>query len=90
MRKPINVLTGMDYWLDNLMCNVPEMAMCFHLNGIVQVHTHFQHGSQVVFNHYTIPRHNISTVHYGKIIHDIVCYNHQHIALSVQYTLSAT
>ena len=37
MRKPINVLTGMDYWLDNLMCNVPEMAMCYHLNGIVQV-----------------------------------------------------
>ena len=22
MRKPINVLTGMDYWLDNLMCQV--------------------------------------------------------------------
>ncbi|XP_041369063.1 erythroid differentiation-related factor 1-like [Gigantopelta aegis] len=33
---PINVLTGLDYWLDNLMCNVPEVAMCFHLNGIVQ------------------------------------------------------
>ena len=37
MTKPINVLTGLDYWLDNLMCNVPEMAMCYHLNGIVQV-----------------------------------------------------
>lgn len=36
MRKPINVLTGMDYWLDNLMCNVPEVVMCYHLNGIVQ------------------------------------------------------
>ncbi|OWF38276.1 erythroid differentiation-related factor 1-like [Mizuhopecten yessoensis] len=36
MRTPINVLTGLDYWLDNLMCNVPEVAMCFHLNGIVQ------------------------------------------------------
>ncbi|KPJ10097.1 Erythroid differentiation-related factor 1 [Papilio machaon] len=23
-RDPINVLTGIDYWLDNLMCNVPE------------------------------------------------------------------
>eukprot|EP00111_Clytia_hemisphaerica_P018019 TCONS_00053334-protein len=34
--KPINVLTGMDYWLDNLMCNVPELMMCYHLNGIVQ------------------------------------------------------
>lgn len=22
MKKPINVLTGMDYWLDNLMCQV--------------------------------------------------------------------
>ena len=35
--KPINVLTGLDYWLDNLMCNVPEVAMCYHLDGIVQV-----------------------------------------------------
>ncbi|XP_041116796.1 erythroid differentiation-related factor 1-like isoform X1 [Polyodon spathula] len=34
--KPINVLTGIDYWLDNLMCNVPELVMCFHVNGIVQ------------------------------------------------------
>lgn len=34
--EPINVLTGIDYWLDNLMCNVPEVAMCFHLDGIVQ------------------------------------------------------
>lgn len=35
--KPINVLTGIDYWLDNLICNVPELVMCFHVNGIVQV-----------------------------------------------------
>ncbi|KAJ8026036.1 Erythroid differentiation-related factor 1 [Holothuria leucospilota] len=36
MTSPISVLTGMDYWLDNLMCNVPELVMCYHLNGIVQ------------------------------------------------------
>ena len=35
--KPINVLTGLDYWLDNLMCNVPELVMCYHIEGIVQV-----------------------------------------------------
>lgn len=34
--EPINVLTGIDYWLDNLMCNVPEVVMCYHLDGIVQ------------------------------------------------------
>ncbi|XP_030372476.1 erythroid differentiation-related factor 1 [Scaptodrosophila lebanonensis] len=34
--QPINVLTGIDYWLDNLMCNVPEVIMCYHLDGIVQ------------------------------------------------------
>lgn len=34
--QPINVLTGIDYWLDNLMCNVPEVVMCYHLDGIVQ------------------------------------------------------
>lgn len=37
MKKPITVLTGLDYWLDNLMCNVPELAMCYHIDGIVQV-----------------------------------------------------
>lgn len=36
MSSPINVLTGIDYWLDNLMSNVPEVVMCYHLNGIVQ------------------------------------------------------
>ncbi|ESO04115.1 hypothetical protein HELRODRAFT_173203 [Helobdella robusta] len=36
MKKPITVLTGLDYWLDNLMCNVPELAMCYHDDGIVQ------------------------------------------------------
>ncbi|XP_072386281.1 erythroid differentiation-related factor 1 [Diabrotica undecimpunctata] len=36
MNKPISVLTGIDYWLDNLMSNVPEVIMCYHLNGIVQ------------------------------------------------------
>lgn len=36
MRHPINVLTGIDYWLDNLMCNVPEVVMCYHLDGLVQ------------------------------------------------------
>ncbi|XP_030746889.1 erythroid differentiation-related factor 1-like [Sitophilus oryzae] len=36
MSKPISVLTGIDYWLDNLMSNVPEVVMCYHINGIVQ------------------------------------------------------
>lgn len=36
MKEKINVLTGIDYWLDNLMCNVPEIFMCYHLDGIVQ------------------------------------------------------
>ena len=35
--SPISVLTGLEYWLDNLMCNVPEIAMCYHLGGFVQV-----------------------------------------------------
>ncbi|CAA9997554.1 unnamed protein product [Nesidiocoris tenuis] len=34
--QPISVLTGIDYWLDNLMSNVPEVVMCYHLDGIVQ------------------------------------------------------
>ena len=34
VNKPINILTGLDYWLDNLMCQVPEVVMCFHSDGI--------------------------------------------------------
>lgn len=36
MRKPISILTGLDYWLDNVICNIPELHMCYHLDGIVQ------------------------------------------------------
>lgn len=32
--KPINVLTGMDVWLDALMTNVPEVMMCYHVDGV--------------------------------------------------------
>jgi hypothetical protein len=28
MRKPISILTGLDYWLDNLILNIPELHMC--------------------------------------------------------------
>ena len=28
--------SGLDYWLDNLMFNVPEVAMCFHSAGVIQ------------------------------------------------------
>jgi len=30
------MLTGIDYWLDNLMCGIPEIELCYHLNGIIQ------------------------------------------------------
>eukprot|EP00045_Choanoeca_perplexa_P012161 m.131437 g.131437 ORF g.131437 m.131437 type:complete len:1130 (+) comp15911_c0_seq1:45-3434(+) len=40
--QPINVLTGLDVWLDNLMCNVPEVLMCYHLDGIIQNYTALQ------------------------------------------------
>jgi len=36
MSKPLSILTGIDYWLDNLMCNIPETELCYHINGIVQ------------------------------------------------------
>lgn len=34
--QEINVLTGIDHWLENLMFSVPEVVMCFHINGIVE------------------------------------------------------
>ncbi|XP_023564817.1 erythroid differentiation-related factor 1 [Octodon degus] len=34
--KPISVLTGIDYWLHNLIYYVPELVMCFHINAVVQ------------------------------------------------------
>ena len=33
--KPINVLTGIDNWVDNLMYSVPEVAMFCHNAGII-------------------------------------------------------
>ncbi|XP_065319963.1 uncharacterized protein LOC135927739 isoform X2 [Gordionus sp. m RMFG-2023] len=45
MNQPgINVLTGLDYWLDNLMCNVPELVMCYHLDGMVKRYEMFKTG----------------------------------------------
>ncbi|XP_043216500.1 uncharacterized protein LOC122378917 isoform X2 [Amphibalanus amphitrite] len=36
LSEPINVLTGLDYWLDNLMSNVPEVLMCYHVDGVLR------------------------------------------------------
>ena len=36
LAEPINVLTGLDYWLDNLMSNVPEVLMCYHVDGVLR------------------------------------------------------
>ncbi|VEL24815.1 unnamed protein product, partial [Protopolystoma xenopodis] len=33
--EPINVFTGADMWLENIVNEVPEVAMCFHHEGIV-------------------------------------------------------
>ncbi|KAI3389030.1 hypothetical protein SNEBB_003544 [Seison nebaliae] len=35
-KKPIGILTGLDMWLDNLICHVPQLVMCWHCDGIVQ------------------------------------------------------
>ncbi len=35
MKKPINVLTGMDYWLDNLMCQVNINRTQFKQNNTI-------------------------------------------------------
>ncbi|KAH9282567.1 Erythroid differentiation-related factor 1 [Echinococcus granulosus] len=35
LREPINVLTGIDMWLENILNEVPKVAMCFHNEGIV-------------------------------------------------------
>jgi len=61
MSKPINVLTGIDYWLDNLMCNVPELAMCYHDNGIVQVslYCHMSSVSLSVFHWWNLLKYQV-------------------------------
>jgi len=30
------MLTALDYWLDNLICDIPQIEFCYHINGIVQ------------------------------------------------------
>jgi hypothetical protein len=32
----MNDLPLVDYWLDNLICNIPEVLLCHHLDGKVQ------------------------------------------------------
>jgi len=34
--KSMNDLPLVDYWLDNLICNIPEVLLCHHLDGKVQ------------------------------------------------------
>jgi len=34
--KPMNAVTCLDYWLDNVMAGAPELAICYHNQGIVQ------------------------------------------------------
>ncbi|TGZ65627.1 hypothetical protein CRM22_005789 [Opisthorchis felineus] len=35
MHESINVLTGVDMWLENILNEVPEVVMCYHREGIV-------------------------------------------------------
>ncbi|CAH8537446.1 unnamed protein product [Schistosoma margrebowiei] len=35
LHESINVLTGIDVWLENIINEVPEVAMCYHHEGIV-------------------------------------------------------
>lgn len=32
----VTPLTWLEAWLDNVMASVPEMAICYHENGVVQ------------------------------------------------------
>ena len=34
--RPINVLTGIDLWLDNLMNNVPEVLMAYRVENVIR------------------------------------------------------
>lgn len=36
MSKSMNVLTGIDYWLDNSICNINKLLICHHSNGTVK------------------------------------------------------
>ena len=33
--RPVNILTGVDTWLDNLIADIPEVVMFFHDNQII-------------------------------------------------------
>ena len=36
MARPLRPLTILDFWLDNLMANIPELCVCGHVDGAVK------------------------------------------------------
>lgn len=36
MFSQVTPLTWLEAWLDNVMASVPELAICYHENGVVQ------------------------------------------------------
>jgi hypothetical protein len=36
MFSQVTPLTWLEAWLDNVMASVPELAICYHQNGVVQ------------------------------------------------------
>ncbi len=41
MKKPINVLTGLDYWLDNLMCQESIIAFKIRFDRVITLQKKF-------------------------------------------------
>lgn len=62
MRKPISILTGLDYWLDNLMCQIPELHMCYHIDGIVQKYEVIQTDDIPYLKGSEFPPHEVATI----------------------------
>eukprot|EP00667_Euglena_gracilis_P000354 EG_transcript_354 len=67
--EPLSQADALDYWLDNVMTNVPNVAVCFHKEGIIQGYQVVSTSEIPSFNDTTRFDPKVVEEHCGSILH---------------------